>query len=137
MRTTILLSVIIFLLSTTTIQAQILPQTSTKDTSTFIVVEEMPEFPGGQDALKKYLEVNIIYPQKAHDKGISGKVSVKFIIDKTGKIKNVSVMKSVDKELDAEAKRVVKNMPAWIPGKQKGEPVNVQMVLPVNFKLDQ
>ena len=137
MRATLFLSLFLFLLRATSVNAQVLPQTSTKDSTTFIVVEEMPEFPGGQEALKKYLEVNIVYPQKAHDKGISGKVTVKFIIDKTGKIKNISVIKSIDKELDAEAKRVVKTMPAWIPGKQKGEPVNVQMVLPINFKLDQ
>jgi TonB family protein len=118
------------------VAAQTVPETSPKDSNTFIYVDEMPSFPGGLDALNKYLSLNTIYPQKPHDKQISGKVSVKFIVDKSGKIRDVTIIKSVDKELDAEAKRVIKSMPIWVPGKLKGEPVNVQMMLPINFKLD-
>ncbi len=102
----------------------------------FTVVEVMPEYPGGKDALMKYLSSNIKYPENARKKKISGKVFVSYVVEKNGSISNVKILRSVHKELDAEAMRVIKEMPVWKPGTQRGKAVRVQYNLPIHFRLD-
>lgn len=97
--------------------------------------DPVPVFPGGQEALVAYLVKNIVYPQKAKEKGIQGVVLVSFTVTKTGKVADVKVKRGVDDLLDAEALRVIKGMPDWKPGEKDGQPVDVAMVLPVSFKL--
>jgi protein TonB len=101
----------------------------------FLVVEEQPEFPGGMAALMKYLQQNIKYPQIAKENGISGRVFVNFVVDDKGNITKIKVIRGVDPALDAEAIRVVENMPRWKPGKQRGKAVYVSYNLPINFVL--
>ena len=101
----------------------------------FDVVEQSPEFPGGTEALMRYLNDNIRYPAIAQENGLSGRVSIRFVVNKDGKISDVRVLRGVDPSLDREARRVVESMPDWIPGKQNGKAVNVYFTLPVNFVL--
>ena len=102
----------------------------------FVVVESMPEFPGGQQALFKYLSENIKYPVIAQENGIQGRVICQFVVNKDGSIVDVEVVRSGgDPSLDKEAIRVIKSMPKWKPGKQRGKPVRVKYTVPVNFKL--
>lgn len=105
---------------------------NTEEGEIFTVVETMPEFPGGQSALSKYISNNLNYPESAKINGVSGRVFVSFIINKDGTISDVKIMKSVNEQLDAEAIRVIKSMPNWKPGKQRGEPVRVQYNMPIN-----
>ncbi|MBP5715436.1 MAG: TonB family protein [Prevotella sp.] len=107
----------------------------TEDTNVYDQVEQMPQFPGGQAALIQYLARNIKYPVAAEENGIQGKVVVTFIVERDGTISNVKIAKSVDPSLDREALRVVKSMPRWQPGKQKGANVRVKYTAPVNFSL--
>ena len=102
----------------------------------FQVVEEQPMFPGGMDEMMKFLQTNIKYPEQAKNNGVQGRVIVQFVVNKDGSISNDTVVRSVDPLLDAEAIRVVRNMPNWTPGKQKGEAVRVRFTLPVTFRLD-
>lgn len=106
------------------------------DNPVFLTVEKMPQFPGGDQALFKFLSENIKYPVNAQKNGVQGRVIVQFIVRKDGTISDVAVIRSVDSDLDAEAIRVVNAMPAWIPGQQKGQAVNVKYTLPISFKLD-
>ena len=106
-----------------------------EETKVFDVVEEMPQFPGGQAALLEYLAKNIKYPVVAEENGIQGKVIVTFVVERDGSITDVKVVKSVDPSLDKEASRVVKSMPKWQPGKQNGSAVRVKYTVPVQFKL--
>ena len=99
------------------------------------IVEQMPEFPGGDLALRKFLGA-VQYPRIAAENGISGKVYVYFVIDKTGNVTNVKVSRGVDSALDKEAVRKVSSMPRWIPGKQNGETVRVSYTVPINFVLE-
>ena len=102
----------------------------------FVVVESMPEFPGGQQALFKYLSENVKYPVIAQENGIQGRVICQFVVNKDGSIVDVEVVRSGgDASLDKEAVRVIKTMPKWKPGKQRGKPVRVKYTVPVNFKL--
>ena len=102
----------------------------------FVVVESMPEFPGGQQALFKYLSENVKYPVIAQENGIQGKVICQFTVNKDGSIVDIQVVRSAgDKSLDKEAVRVIQSMPKWKPGKQRGKPVRVKYTVPVNFKL--
>lgn len=101
----------------------------------FMVVEEMPEFPDGTDALMEYLRSNLNYPAECKENNIQGRVIVSFVVNKDGSIIEPKVVKSVDPELDAEALRVISTMPAWTPGKQKGETVRVKYTVPVTFRL--
>ena len=105
-------------------------------TAVFEVVEEMPEFPGGVDAMMEYLQKELRYPESAKEKGIQGRVTVQFIIDKEGNVTNSKVTRSVDKDMDAEAIRLVKAMPKWKPGMQKGKAVAVKYTVPVVFRLE-
>ncbi|MBR5703837.1 MAG: energy transducer TonB [Bacteroidales bacterium] len=102
----------------------------------FILVEQKPGFGGaGADEFGKWVANNIVYPESAKAAGKEGRVTLKFKVDKDGSIKNVKVLKGVDPELDAEAVRVVSSAPAWTPGVQNGEPVAVNYVFPVVYKL--
>ncbi len=105
------------------------------DNVVFVVVESMPSFPGGDAALFKYLNDNIKYPVIAQESGIQGRVICQFVVNRDGSIVDIEVVRSVDKSLDAEAIRVIKNMPKWTPGKQRGKTVRVKYTLPVNFRL--
>jgi len=96
-------------------------------------VDQMPEFPGGEMALRKWISKHIIYPKIASDKGIQGKVYINFVVEKDGSISNVRVLQSVDPLLDKEALRVINNLPRWRPGLQGGEPVRVSYTVPINF----
>ena len=98
-------------------------------------VEQMPEFPGGVVEMMKFLQMNIKYPPEAAKNDIEGRVVVQFIIDETGQVGDVQVVRSVDEELDAEAVRVVKSMPKFTPGRQDGKAVAVWYTLPISFKL--
>ncbi len=97
--------------------------------------EIMPEFPGGEEAFIKYLSKNVKYPAFARENNISGIVYIDFVIDKDGKPTNVKIKRGVNKSLDEEAMRVIRNMPSWAPGKQNGQTVKVQYTIPVSFKL--
>ena len=97
-----------------------------EETKVFDVVEQMPQFPGGPNALFEYLSKNIKYPVVAEENGIQGRVIVTFVVERDGSITDVKVAKSVDPSLDKEAMRVVKSMPHWIPGKQNGSAVRVK-----------
>ena len=101
----------------------------------FQIVEEMPEFPGGMGECLKFLMKNAKYPTISQENGVQGKVSVKFVIEKDGSIADPVVVRGVDPYLDKEALRVVKSMPKWKPGKQRGKPVRVSYTVPVIFKL--
>ena len=101
----------------------------------FTIVEEMPDFPGGTQKLADYLAKNIKYPQIARESGIQGRVFISFVVEPDGSVSNVNVMRSLGGGCDEEAVRVVKSMPKWKPGKQRGKPVRVSYILPVNFKL--
>ena len=102
----------------------------------FVVVEKMPEFPGGQQALFKYLSENVKYPVIAQENGIQGRVICQFVVNRDGSIVDVEVVRSGgDPSLDKEAIRVIKSMPKWKAGQQRGKPVRVKYTVPVNFKL--
>ena len=101
----------------------------------FQVVEEQPMFPGGMEELMKFLQTNIRYPKEAQERGLQGRVIVQFVVNKDGSICDEHVVKSVDPQLDAEALRIVRSMPNWTPGKQRGEAVRVRFTLPVTFRL--
>ena len=101
----------------------------------FQVVENMPEFPGGMGALMKFLGKNIKYPTIAQENGVQGRVIVQFVVNKDGSIVDPVVVRSVDPYLDKEALRVVKAMPKWKPGMQRGKTVRVKYTVPVTFKL--
>jgi len=102
----------------------------------FIYVEDMPEFEGGKMAFMKHIAKQVKYPRLAKNLGIEGRVFVEFVIDKEGNITEVKAVKGIGAGCDEEAVRVIKNAPKWKPGKQRGKPVKVKMVLPINFKLN-
>jgi periplasmic protein TonB len=97
------------------------------------IVDQMPEFPGGELALRKWIANNIRYPKMAAEKGIHGKVYINFVVEKNGDISSVRVTKGVDPLLDKEALRVIINLPKWSPGLQGGKPVRVSYTVPINF----
>lgn len=101
----------------------------------FQVVEEMPEFPGGMAECMKFLAKNIKYPTIAQENGVQGRVIVQFVVNKDGTIVDPVVVRSVDPYLDKEALRVIKAMPKWKPGKQRGKAVRVKYTVPVTFRL--
>lgn len=102
----------------------------------FVVVEEMPQFPGGEEAMMSWVAQNVRYPEQAKSEGVAGVVVVTFIVSKTGKVGNIKVDRSVHPLLDAEAVRVVGEMPDWKPGTQRGKAVDVIFKIPVKFSLD-
>lgn len=99
------------------------------------IVDEMPEFPGGMGELMKHISSNINYPAEAHNKGEQGRVIVQFVVEKDGRLTNAKVVRSISPTLDAEAVRLVGTMPAWTPGKVKGEAVRCRFTVPVMFRL--
>ena len=101
----------------------------------FVAVEQPAEFPGGAAAMMEWLSNNIRYPESAQQNGISGRVVVKFVVEKDGSIGSPSIVKGVDRDLDQEALRVVKRMPKWQPGKNNGQAVRSYFNLPVTFRL--
>ena len=106
------------------------------DEEFFMVVENMPEFPVGDLGLMKFIQKNVRYPAIAKEYNITGKVYVSFIVDKQGNVTNVKIVRGVDKNLDAEALRVVSSLPKYKPGKQRGKPVRVMFTIPINFTLN-
>ncbi|MDX2194946.1 MAG: energy transducer TonB [Cytophagales bacterium] len=102
----------------------------------FLVVEQMPEFPGGTAAMQKFIAQNIKYPKQAASLGIEGRVIVSFVINSEGKISTVEVLKGIGSGCDEEAIRVIQSMPGWTPGKQNGRPVSVKFTVPIKFTLN-
>lgn len=101
----------------------------------YVAVDEMPMYPGGYPALAQFISRNIVYPDDAREKGIQGKVIIKFCVTAKGSISLVSILKSVDPDLDREAIRIVKTITTFIPGKKDGVPVPVWFMLPITFSL--
>ena len=122
----------ILLMANTTAMAQNKKATNDK---VYEKVEVMPEFSGGDQAMMDFVAKNVVYPQEARDKEISGRVLVSFIVEKDGSITNAKVAKGIGGGCDEEAVRVVNAMPKWKPGKQKGKPVRVSFMMPFTFKL--
>jgi len=108
---------------------------SQTETPLYTIVESMPEFPGGENAMMNYLATNIVYPGQAIDNNIEGSVYVSFIVETDGSVSNVEVLRGIGGGCDEEAVRVVAAMPKWKPGTQDGKPVRVQFRLPIRFKL--
>ena len=129
LKVALMMLVLLFSFMTSTAQTK-------KNDMVFDVVEVMPQFPGGQIAMLKYIMENMKYPEQAMKEGIQGRVAVRFIVEKDGSISDVKPILSVHPLLDKEAVRVVKSMPKWSPGKQNGKPVRVRFNVPVMFKLN-
>ena len=108
---------------------------SQSNQSVYDQVEQMPEFPGGMPAMIEFLQTNLKYPKDAIKQQVGGRVMVMFVVETDGTLSNVRVAKKVFPSLDSEAVRVVKTMPKWKPGKEKGRPVRVNFTLPVVFSL--
>lgn len=128
LKVALMMLVLLFSFMTSTAQTK-------KNDMVFDVVEVMPQFPGGQIAMLKYIMENMKYPEQAMKEGIQGRVAVRFIVEKDGSISDVKPILSVHPLLNKEAVRVVKSMPKWSPGKHNGKPVRVRFNLPVMFKL--
>lgn len=111
------------------------PETGIVEPEIVIAPDEMPEFPGGQEALGKFLKLNLNYPAIARDAGVSGSVWITFVVNKKGEIEDIKIAKSVSPACDREAERVVRAMPKWKPGLQRGVPVKVQYYLPIKYTL--
>jgi periplasmic protein TonB len=114
-------------------KTQVIEQEAPKEI--FTVVEEQPGYPGGDEARIKFLQANIKYPEEAKELGTQGKVFVTFVVEVDGSITDVKVLRGIGAGCDEEAIRVVKSMPKWVPGKQRGVPVRVQFNLPIKFTL--
>lgn len=122
----------VFCLTTVSAQKTVVSQ---KNDQIFDVVEQMPEYPGGMQALFEFLKENIKYPEDAQKQKVEGRVLAKFVVETDGSISNIEVVKHAFPSLDAEAVRVIQAMPKWSPGKQKGQAVRVKYVVPINFNL--
>ena len=109
---------------------------SSESDTTFVEVEKKPEFPGGQSALFEYLKSEIDYPEKSRKREVEGTVIVQFVVDKDGSLTDVKIQKSVSKLLYEEAKRVVREMPNWKPGRHDGKVVRVRYRVPIRFRLE-
>lgn len=105
------------------------------DEEVFVVVEEQAEFPRGMDSMYAYIVKNLKYPELAKEKGIEGRVFVQFVIEKDGSISNVKILRGIGGGCEEAAVEMIKNMPKWKPGKQRGKPVRYQYVLPIKFEL--
>lgn len=128
-------TIIMMLLSVAMLTANnvIAAEPASPEPKVYDMVEKMPSFPGGSEALKEYLKKNTRYPNP--DACIQGRVVVVFVVDEKGNLSDVKVARSVEPSLDAEAVRVVKSMPRWNPGMQNGKAVKVRYTLPVTFRL--
>ena len=118
-----------------TVVPEAVPTDSVAKENAYDVVEQMPEFPGGMKEMLKFLQDNLKYPESAKKNNLEGRVIVQFVVEKDGTPTEFNVVRSVDPDLDAEALRVLKTMPKWKPGMQKGEAVRVKFTVPVAFKL--
>jgi protein TonB len=107
--------------------------TTKKPKAIFTVIEALPEYPGGPEALNAFVYSTMKYPKIALENGIYGQVFIKFMVTKTGKVSNAKISRGVDPSLDKEALRIVNSMPKWTPGQQNGEMVDVAYELPINF----
>lgn len=116
-------------------EAKEAPANSTAKEEVFMVAEQMPEYPGGMKEMLKFLQENVKYPENAMKNNVQGRVIVQFVVEKDGTPTEFKVLRSVDPDLDAEALRVMKAMPKWKPGMQKGQVVRVKFTVPVSFKL--
>jgi TonB family protein len=115
---------------------QLLDIATSEEDTVYQIVEEMPKFPGGEKALMDYVSNNVKYPEEAKNKNIAGRVFVSFVVEKDGSIGEVKVLRGIGGGCDEEAVRVIKGMPKWKPGIQKGKPVRVSYQIPIYFKLD-
>lgn len=116
-------------------KAVVVEEEEEADAPVFFIVEEMPVFPGGEEALRKYIAQSVKYPAIAQENGIQGRVFVAFVVNTKGEVTDVKIARGVDPNLDKEAIRVVTNMPKWTPGKQRGKAVKVSYTVPINFVL--
>jgi len=112
-------------------------QNNVEDTTVLAFAQKMPEYPGGNKALRQFIADNITYPEKAKAQGIQGTVVVRFVIDKTGKVKNPEILRSVDPLLDKEALRVISKLQDFTPAENDGKPVSVYFTMPIVFRLDE
>lgn len=110
--------------------------TAEPENKIFIAVEQMPEFPGGQAAMMRFISKHLHYPRSAADKGIGGVVYVGFVIDPQGKVTQVEVLKGIDQALDEEAVRVISKLPDWKPGRQSGRNVSVRYSFPIRYSVE-
>ena len=111
------------------------PEEQEEESTPFVIVEDMPEFKGGDKALLKYIAEHVVYPEMAKENDIQGTVYVGFVVNEKGKVTNVSVLRGVDPLLDKEAIKVIQGLPDWKPGKQSGKNVKVRMQVPIKFQL--
>ncbi len=111
---------------------EVVEEEEEEEAPVFFIVEQMPEFPGG---IQQYLAKNIKYPEIAKENNIQGKVYINFVVNEKGKVEQVKIMRGVDRSLDKEALRVVRSLPNWKAGKQRGKAVRVSMSIPIIFKL--
>ncbi|OFY67770.1 MAG: hypothetical protein A3H98_12335 [Bacteroidetes bacterium RIFCSPLOWO2_02_FULL_36_8] len=129
---------LLILLSFQTLFGQIInneKDSKPKDDEIFIIVEKLPEFPGGMDSLSSFIRNNLEYPETAKKDSIEGRVIITYVIDTNGRITNPIVAKGVREDLDQAALELVKKIPAWSPGVQKGKNVAVKQALPIRFRL--
>lgn len=117
------------------VENEVVEEEEPAEQEVFLIVEQMPVFPGGDAELRKFLAQSVKYPVIAQENGIQGRVFVKFVIAADGSVTNVEVARPFDPNLDKEAVRVVKSMPKWTPGKQRGKAVRVSYTVPINFVL--
>ncbi len=134
MKTIKMFFAIVLLLATVLCQAQN-KENKSKD-GVFFTVEEMPEYPGGEEALRNDLAANIKYPDEAKKAGIQGKVYVSFVVDEHGKVTDAKIARGIDPSLDKESLRVINELKTWKPGKEKGKAVKVAYTVPINYALD-
>jgi len=106
-----------------------------EEAAPFVILEDMPEFKGGEKALLKYIAEHVVYPEIAKENDIQGTVYVKFVVNEKGKVTNVGLLRGVDPLLDKEAIKVIESLPDWKPGKQSGKNVKVSMQVPIKFQL--
>ena len=111
------------------------PEEQEEESTPFVIVEDMPEFKGGDKALLKYIAEHVVYPEMAKENDIQGTVYVGFVVNEKGKVTNVSVLRGVDPLHDKEAIKVIQGLPDWKPGKQSGKNVKVRMQVPIKFQL--
>jgi len=112
------------------------PEAPVKEPETFVIVENMPEYPGGSNALLRDIMSRVNYPEIAKENGIQGKVYVEFVVNSKGKVDKVQIIRGIDPSLNREALRVIKTLTGWKPGMQRGKAVNVKFTVPINFKLN-
>lgn len=135
-----ILSIVVLILACGALCAQVRIESNSTADSTgdeiFTVVENDPEFPGGMEALYRYLASNIKYPEQAKAENLQGRVFVSFVIEKDGSVSNIKVLRDIGGGCGEEAIRVVQNMPKWKPGRQRGRRVRTQFQLPIYFNIN-